>query len=83
MDIPQIIVAVVAVAAAAGGIAAYFSRSQGTNTIKLLQTNIDAYKDSEKLKDARIFYLEGQLTVKDETIKRLLNDGNQSKKSRR
>lgn len=72
MDIPQIILAILGVVVAAGGIVAYFARSRGSETIKLLQTNINAYKDSEKLKDARIFYLEGQLTVKDETIKRLL-----------
>lgn len=75
MSLYEIIAAILGVAGAAGGIAAYFSRSAGMNTIKLLQVNIDAYKDSEKLKDARIYYLEGQLTVKDETIKRLLNDG--------
>lgn len=72
MDYSTVIVAVLGVAAAAGGIAAWFSRSRGTDTVKLLQANIDAYKDSEKLKDARIFYLEGQLVVKDETIKRLI-----------
>lgn len=66
------IIATLGIIAAAGGVVAYFARSRGQETIKLLQTNIDAYKDSEKLKDARIFYLEGQLTVKDETIKRLL-----------
>lgn len=70
---PTLILVILAVAAAAGGIAAYFRRSAGLGTIKLLQTNIDAYKDSEKLKDARIAYLEGQLVVKDETIKRLLS----------
>lgn len=83
MELPQIILVAIAIAAACGGTAAYFSRSRGSETIKLLETNVTAYKDSEKLKDARIFYLEGQLVVKDETIKRLLNDGSQSKKSRR
>lgn len=73
MDISAIILAVIGVIAASGAVVAYFARSRGTETISLLQTNIDAYKDSEKLKDARIFYLEGQLTVKDETIKKLLN----------
>ena len=75
MVISQIVVATTAVIVAAGGIAAYFRRSAGTETIKLLQTNIDAYKDSEKLKDARVAYLEGQLVIKDETIKRLLKNG--------
>lgn len=78
MELPSIILAVIGVLAASGGVVAYFARSRGTETIKLLQTNIDAYKDSEKLKDARIFYLEGQLTVKDETIKRLLKNGKDS-----
>lgn len=72
MEFPTIILAVLGIIATLGGTVAYFARSRGTETIKLLQTNIAAYKDSEKLKDARIYYLEGQLTVKDETIKRLL-----------
>lgn len=72
MDLPQIIIAVIGTVAAIGATIAYFARSRGSETIKLLQTNIDAYKDSEKLKDNRITYLEGQLTVKDETIKRIL-----------
>lgn len=71
MELPQIILAIIAIAAGCGGIAAYFSRSRGTETIKLLQTNIDAYKDSEKLKDGRIAYLEGQLVNANETIKNL------------
>lgn len=65
-----------------GGLAAWFSRSRGLQTINLLEKNIEAYKDSEKLKDDRIAYLEGQLLVKDETIKRLLSDGKGNKKGR-
>lgn len=55
----------------AGASTAWFARSRGANTINLLKTNIEAYKDSEKLKDSRISYLEGQLVAKDETIKNL------------
>lgn len=76
MDFPQITLAILAVVVAAGGLTAYYKRSAGVESIRLLQVNIDAYKDSEKLKDARIAYLEGQLVIKDETIKRILgNDG--------
>lgn len=71
MDIPELIVAIIAVAVAAGGTTAYYGRSKGKETIDLLQANINAYKDSEKLKDARIVYLEGQLVGKDETINNL------------
>lgn len=74
MDLPAIILAILAITVAAGGTTAYFNRGRGKATIDLLQANIDAYKDSEKLKDARIVYLEGQLVIKDETIKRLLDD---------
>lgn len=74
MDYFKIISAVLAIALTAGGIAAWFRRGQGSETIKLLQINIQSYKDAEKLRDQRISYLEGQLLVKDETIKRLLND---------
>lgn len=78
MELPSAILAVVAVIVAAGGVTAYYKRSAGVESIKLLQINVAAYKDSEKLKDQRIAYLEGQLVIKDETIKRLLNDGHKS-----
>lgn len=71
METPQIILAVMGIAVAAGGVTAYFKRSEGQATISLLETNIKAYQDSEKLKDARITYLEGQIVGKDETIKNL------------
>lgn len=72
MEVSEIIGVVIAVTVAAGAIAAYFKSSTGKSTISLLQANIAAYKDAEKLKDARIAYLEGQLVIKDETIKRIL-----------
>lgn len=75
MNLPTLILAVLGIAAAAGGLTAWYKRSEGTGTIKLLETNISAYKDSERLKDQRIAYLEGQLVIKDETIKRILNGG--------
>lgn len=78
MELPAEILAVLGIVAAGGALTAYFSRSRGNESIRLLELNVTAYKDSEKLKDQRIAYLEGQLFVKDETIKRLLNDGNAS-----
>lgn len=71
MNYPAIILAVLGIAAAAGVLTAYYRRSEGKETISLLETNITAYKDSEKLKDARIAYLQGQLVSKDETINNL------------
>lgn len=71
MDTPQLILAVLAVISSLGGASAWFARSRGVSTVSLLKTNIEAYKDAEKLKDARIAYLEGQNTSKDETIKNL------------
>lgn len=68
MDYPTIILATLGIATAAGVLTAYYRRSEGKETISLLETNITAYKDSEKLKDARISYLQGQLVSKDETI---------------
>lgn len=74
MDVPAIILSIIGVATGAGVLTAYYRRGEGRETISLLETNIQAYKDSEKLKDSRIAYLEGQLVTKDETIKRLLRD---------
>lgn len=72
MDYLPIIVGTLGVTATAGAVSVYFARGRGVETIKLLQINISSYKDAEKLKDQRIAYLEGQLVIKDETIKRLL-----------
>ncbi len=72
MNIPTIIAAIVSVIAAAGFTTAYFARSRGSETIKLLQTNIQSYKDSEALKDAKILALQVQVQTKDDIIKELL-----------
>lgn len=75
MNYATVILAVLGIAAAAGVLTAYYRRSEGKETERLLLVNVQAYKDSEKLKDQRIAYLEGQIYTKDETIKRLINDG--------
>lgn len=80
MNAITIVGGVMGVVAALGLITAYFRRSAGTETIKLLQANVAAYKDSEVLKDQTIAYLKGQILSKDNTIqalteKALKNDG--------
>ena len=75
MNSSNTILAILGIAAAISTVlATIFSRSRGKNSLDLLQSNINAYKDAEKLKDARIVYLEGQLVIKDETIKRILKN---------
>lgn len=74
MDIPEIILASLAIIVGSGVTVAYFARSRGSETIRLLQVNIQSYKDAETLKDARINALEVQLQVKDDTIKELLRN---------
>lgn len=74
MDIPEVILAIIGVVAAAGLVTAYYKRSEGAESIRLLQTNIQAYKDAEKLKDQRITFLEAQVYEKDQIIKRLTNE---------
>lgn len=85
MDLPAIILAILGITALLGVIVAYFARSRGTETIKLLQTNISAYKDAETLKDAQILVLKAQIAAKDEiieirdkTIERLVKNGKQN-----
>lgn len=82
MSIPAIILSILGLAAALGVIVAYFARSRGTETISLLQTNIQAYKDAEVLKDAKILVLENQITalkevidVRDKTIEKIIKNG--------
>lgn len=72
MNDSQIILAIIGVIASLGAATAYFKRSSGVETIKLLQQNIDAYKDAEKLKDTEIIALKVQLKVKDDTITALI-----------
>lgn len=74
MDLPEVILAVIGVVAAAGLVTAYYKRSEGTESVRLLQTNVQAYKDAEKLKDQKITYLEAQVYEKDQIIKRLTSD---------
>lgn len=74
MNTLQIILVIFGLSTTAGAMTVYYRRGGGNESIRLLQINIQAYKDSEVLKDRRIAYLEGQLVIKDETIKRLLND---------
>lgn len=74
MNTLQIILAIIGLATSAGVMTVYYRRGGGNESIRLLQINVQAYKDSEVLKDQRIAYLEGQLVIKDEPIKRLLND---------
>ncbi len=71
MNSINLILPAIALIAAAGGAAAWFARSRGNNVISLQKANIDAYKDAERLKEARILYLEGQIVGYQETIKNL------------
>lgn len=80
MDSASIILATIGVIAAAGVTTAYFARSRGTETIKLLQTNIQSYKDAEALKDAKILALQVQLQTKDDIITELLKKAKNGKK---
>lgn len=71
MNSLSLILTILGIIGALGGLAAWFSRSRGSQLITLLEKNIQGYKDSETLKDQRIAYLEGQNSNKDETIKNL------------
>lgn len=82
MNYAAIILSVLGVLAAVGAGVAYFARSRGKETIDLLQTNIEAYKDAEKLKDAKILVLENRIMalndvidIRDKTIERLVKNG--------
>lgn len=79
VNIPAITAVILSLVIGAGALSGYFRRAQGQETIKLLQANVVAYKDAEKLKDQRIAYLEGQLYQKDQIIERLTDDSNKSR----
>lgn len=74
MDLPEVILAVISVAVAAGGIAALFYKGASKGNRDLLESNIVQYQNSEKLKDQRITYLEAQVYEKDQIIKRLTSE---------
>lgn len=72
MNLVPIILVILSVSAAIGALsAAYSLKGRSTGNRQLLESNIQAYKDNEKLKDQRIAYLEGQVYSKDETIQKL------------
>lgn len=72
MGLPELIIAVLTVAAAIGTFsAAYFLRGRSTENRNLLESNIKAYKDAEILKDQEIAYWKGQAYGKDKTIEKL------------
>lgn len=72
MELSSIILAVIGVIVAAGVTTAYFARSRGSETIKLLQVQIQSYKDSEVLTAAKILALQVQVQTKDDIITELL-----------
>lgn len=59
------------VAVAAGGLAAWYKRSEGKNTIDLLKTNIEAYKTSEAQHLQQIVELQAEVKARDRTITEL------------
>jgi len=75
MDLPATLLAIIGVAAAAGLITAYYKRSEGRETITLLEANNSALKEAIQLKDTKIVSLQAQLQTKDDVIERLVRDG--------
>lgn len=71
MDLPTIILAILAVAVAAGGVTAYYRRSEGKETIDLLQVNNSALKDENSTLKNRVIYLQGVIDEKDRVISKL------------
>ncbi len=59
---------ILAAAAGAGGVAAYFKRGEGKATIDLLKTQIESYKDTEMRNVAQIKELQAIVITKDTTI---------------
>lgn len=79
MEAVLAIAALMGLALGAGGLAAYFRAGAGEKTISLLQTNEIAYKEAIQLKDQKIAYLEAKCYEKDQIIKKLVSNGNDSK----
>lgn len=80
MDWPAYVLAILGIAAAVSTVVTtLFSRGRNKSTIDQLNTVIDAYKDSEKQKDQKIAYLQGQNYNKDMTIEGL-NDARRKRK---
>jgi hypothetical protein len=74
MEVISLAIGILGVIGFLGAASIWFARGRGNETIRLLEINVKAYQESEKLKDQKIAYLEGQLVIKDETIKRILNN---------
>lgn len=68
MNYPTLLLAILGLAAAGGAATAWWKRSEGTNTIDLLKTNIESYKISESQHLQRIAELEATMKSKDKAL---------------
>lgn len=71
MDLPEVILAILAVATSAAGTAAWYKSSQGKDALELGQRVNDLQKDENLLLIKKNNYLQGQIDMKDEIIERL------------
>lgn len=68
MDLPTLITAIIGISVAAGAVTAFYKRSEGTNTIDLLKTNVMSYEISEKQHLAQIALLESRVKDMDKAL---------------
>lgn len=68
MNYIEIVIGVLGIAAAAGGVAAWFKRGEGQDSLVLARGNIVMYKDREHLYLQQIADLKASNIAKDQTI---------------
>lgn len=79
MSLPALILAILGIAGAAAGVAAWYKQDVGEKALKLAQTINDMQKDENSLLARKNAYLQGQMDIKDETIERLVSHGNNTR----
>lgn len=70
MNYIEIILGTLGVAAAAGGLAAWYKRSEGKDTVTLAQSAVQLYKDKEAVYIQQIAELNQAISLKNDSIKR-------------
>jgi hypothetical protein len=70
------------VAAVAGGITAYYRKSAGSDALVIAQKTIALLNDENTLLTRKVNYLENQVTIKDETIERIIRGKNFARKEK-
>lgn len=68
MNLLSFILGILGITAAAGGLSAYYKRGEGKETVELLKTQVQVFKDNEEVHLRQIAELKAIVDSRDKTI---------------